>query len=237
MTSSSRKSHKILQQPNQQNIISSNSTASLLTDKERCNTYTSQPSSLFADESPITSSREQFEDRIKFVDDSDPLASFLSKQPGGISMVSGTQFRIPEKRQAKCENCEELDKLVKKSKDSIRSLKLSLARLEDKYSGLRKSISSNNGSNASSSQHISIEVVEELQQFNQLLQRRADSQEIEISRLKRDCNSEILLREQAQLALDRRVIEIATEREASDRRLSEREILLSKLKIDITQAI
>lgn len=64
-------------------------------------------------------------------------ASKSSKQPQ--KLVSGAQFRITGKGASSCEDCAIMNGNLKKSRETIRSLKVQLARLEDKYVGLRKS--------------------------------------------------------------------------------------------------
>ena len=64
-------------------------------------------------------------------------SSRSQKQPQ--KLVSGSQFRITGKGESRCEDCQLLGGNLKKSRETIRSLKVQLARLEDKYVGLRKS--------------------------------------------------------------------------------------------------
>lgn len=98
-----------------------------------------------------------------------PLSTFMNnmrlqsklKTPSSsplASSVHGTQFKVPVKGITIrisgecswfmcllgkfCQLCDENERLLRKSKESIRSLKLQLARLEEKYSLLRKSSSS-----------------------------------------------------------------------------------------------
>lgn len=60
-----------------------------------------------------------------------------NKQPQ--KLVSGSQFRITGKGESRCEDCQIMGGNLKKSRETIRGLKVQLARLEDKYVGLRKS--------------------------------------------------------------------------------------------------
>ena len=65
-------------------------------------------------------------------------ANKSSKQPQ--KLVSGAQFRITGKgANTACEDCAITNSNLKKSRETIRSLKVQLARMEDKYVGLRKS--------------------------------------------------------------------------------------------------
>ncbi len=64
-------------------------------------------------------------------------AAKSNKQPQ--KLVSGSQFRITGKGESRCEDCQIMGGNLKKSRETIRGLKVQLARLEDKYVGLRKS--------------------------------------------------------------------------------------------------
>ncbi len=64
-------------------------------------------------------------------------AAKSNKQPQ--KLVSGSQFRITGKAESRCEDCQIMGANLKKSRETIRGLKVQLARLEDKYVGLRKS--------------------------------------------------------------------------------------------------
>lgn len=61
-----------------------------------------------------------------------------------LKFVSGSQFRMLGKPQVACQQCEILDKSVRKSKETIRSLKVQLARMEESFKDLKfsKSIES-----------------------------------------------------------------------------------------------
>ena len=49
----------------------------------------------------------------------------------GSAAVAGSQFRVPTSKPASCEQCHALDQRVKKCKESVRGLKLQLARAEE----------------------------------------------------------------------------------------------------------
>ena len=65
-------------------------------------------------------------------------------------LVSGSQFRFLNKEQhLKCDQCDVFDKVIKKNKETVRSLKFQLARLEEQYHDLKlsKSFETLNNSN------------------------------------------------------------------------------------------
>eukprot|EP00605_Chrysophyceae_sp_TOSAG23-4_P001039 GSChrysophyteH1.ASY1.ANO1.1142.1 assembled CDS len=105
----------------------------------------------------------------------------------GQAKVAGAQFRMGG-REFRCENCISLTGTLKKSKESIRSLKLQLDRLQDKYAGLRKSKSFDNDLPAST---------EDIE----ALRKRSDDYELELSRLKKSSKSDQLTIEQLQKML------------------------------------
>ena len=51
-------------------------------------------------------------------------------------LVSGSQFKLPQREVAPCQNCESLEKSLKKAKEQIRGLKLNSTRLEEKIHDL-----------------------------------------------------------------------------------------------------
>eukprot|EP00599_Poterioochromonas_sp_BG-1_P004266 CAMPEP_0173145542 /NCGR_PEP_ID=MMETSP1105-20130129/7932_1 /TAXON_ID=2985 /ORGANISM="Ochromonas sp., Strain BG-1" /LENGTH=454 /DNA_ID=CAMNT_0014059517 /DNA_START=21 /DNA_END=1385 /DNA_ORIENTATION=- len=66
--------------------------------------------------------------------------SSLSKiKPKTLKVVSGSQFRLTTKSWTQCEQCEIFDRTNKKSKETIRTLKLQLARLEESFRDLKYS--------------------------------------------------------------------------------------------------
>jgi hypothetical protein len=56
-----------------------------------------------------------------------------------VKLVSGSQFRLTTKDNIKCEHCDLLEKVNKKTKETVRSLKLQLTRLEEKFHELKLS--------------------------------------------------------------------------------------------------
>lgn len=63
----------------------------------------------------------------------------LQSQSGKV--VYGSQFRIPPKASAPCEMCDQLDKGLRKSKETIRSLRMQIAKLEEKLHDATKGTS------------------------------------------------------------------------------------------------
>lgn len=61
-----------------------------------------------------------------------------------LKFVSGSQFRMLGKPQVACQQCDVLDKSLRKSKETIRSLRVQLARMEESFKDLKfsKSIES-----------------------------------------------------------------------------------------------
>lgn len=53
-------------------------------------------------------------------------------------VVSGSQFRLPPRESTPCQNCEGMEKSVKKAKDTIRTMKLNTTRLEETNEALRR---------------------------------------------------------------------------------------------------
>jgi len=92
--------------------------------------------------------------------------------------VAGSQFRIG-KPETRCENCAELNQGLKKSKEVIRSLKLQLSRLEDKYVGLRKSKQPGDDTPTQSDP-----------EERDLMQKRCDDYELEIARLRKNAKTD-----------------------------------------------
>jgi len=92
--------------------------------------------------------------------------------------VAGSQFRIG-KPETRCENCAEMNLGLKKSKEIIRSLKLQLSRLEDKYAGLRKSRQPGDETPTQSDS-----------EERDLLQKRYDECELEIGRLRKNAKTD-----------------------------------------------
>jgi DNA repair exonuclease SbcCD ATPase subunit len=103
--------------------------------------------------------------------------------------VAGAQFRMGGK-ELPCENCGSLNQSLKKSKETVRSLKLQLDRLQDKYVGLRKSKSFDD----------SMPTMDDTGDMAALRQ-RSDEYEIEISRLRKAAKSDQLTIEQLQKML------------------------------------
>lgn len=96
--------------------------------------------------------------------------------------VSGSQFKTPiNSNSFRCEFCAESDKSLKKSKEMIRSLKLQITRLEDKYVGLKKSRTGDGGNLETLDEN----EIRELLALKDALQSKSDNQELEISRLKK----------------------------------------------------
>jgi hypothetical protein len=105
----------------------------------------------------------------------------------GQKNVVGSQFRLG-KPEVRCENCANAVLMVKKGKETIRSLKLALSRLEDKYVGLRKSKTlAEEGSPAQADLH----------DFT-VLQKRCDDYEVEVSRLRKCAKTDQYTIEQLQ---------------------------------------
>ena len=98
---------------------------------------------------------------------------------GTNSSVLGSQFRISGKEIPKCENCQIHSHNLKKSKETIRSLKLQMSRLEDKYAGLRKSKSYDD---------TSVDIPKPSD--HDLLQKKCDDYEIEIGRLRKNAKTD-----------------------------------------------
>ena len=92
---------------------------------------------------PSSKQEKDLIDRLKFqiVNLQETLHNERSNKTKNLSttkLVSGAQFRIG-RAAPKCENCGVFSDNLKKSRESIRSLKFQLSQMEDKYSGLRKS--------------------------------------------------------------------------------------------------
>lgn len=110
----------------------------------------------------------------------------IGKPP--LKLVSGSQFRnLPGKDFHRCENCEDLDRLNKKGKETVRSLRLQLQRLEDNYSGLKKTKGQFDVSGTSvGTKTADSQELQDAIHARDVLQRRCDDQEVEISRLRKN---------------------------------------------------
>ncbi len=112
-------------------------------------------------------------------------------------LVSGSQFRIPTKDNHRCENCEVFNQTNKKMKESIRSLKLQITRLEEKMHILKMSknndFSSSNMSKTDNSLNLadySSNNSNDNRSEYELLKQRCDYYEEELSKVKKILNFE-----------------------------------------------
>lgn len=92
--------------------------------------------------------------------------------------VSGSQFRLPPKDIARCQQCDNYDRSLKKAKETIRTLKLQLGRFEEKVHDLRKARPETGNSPE----------MDALMEEKALLLRQAESMANEISALKKKCS-------------------------------------------------
>jgi DNA repair exonuclease SbcCD ATPase subunit len=124
-----------------------------------------------------------------------------------------------------CSNCDEMEKILKKSKESIRSLKLQYNRLQDEYAGLRKSIVHPSAFTASNETNFPTEEnqVDSLRLLLSQLQQRYDQQEGEMSKLRKDLNSERGLKDEQVLLLERKINDYHTQVELLQTKLHEKE--------------
>lgn len=149
--------------------------------------------------------------------------NMLRRKGNPAKLVSGSQFRLVSKEIHRCENCDELERLLKKAKETIRSLKLQISRLEDNYFGLKKSkhIDIPIGHHLSStSDHVN-NVFHEVSTAKELLQKKSDDLEIEISRLRKTiykdkASYEDLQRSYHQINIDSNNSKLAHEKEMND---------------------
>jgi len=153
-------------------------------------------------------------------------------------IIAGSQFRLTSHvANSKCENCSLYDRSLKKSKETIRSLKLQLARLEDKYTGLRKS-----------RQQQGEEYPQQQEQSGgncETLQRRCDEYELESSRLKKlsKADQETLITQRKMIDDSRAALELGSkdyaslkeENNASRRSLLEQQRLVERLSAELEQ--
>ena len=203
-------------------------------------------------EPAVLSSRDFFDERMNDSITLQPLDAFLQTAKSSLAstmpamsttpsnhsiahVVSGSQFRLPQKNAIHCENCDEVDKLFKKSKDTIRSLKLQITRLEDKYSGLRKSITTTSSSGKENSNNMETLITEELKSYNKLLQNKCDTQELELSKLRRDFNVEKQEKERLLNLLDKKLVENSNERETNENRFKNIDLKNKELVSDINK--
>lgn len=103
-----------------------------------------------------------------------------NRNRGSQKLVSGTQFRMPQKEPIVCVQCDSLDKQLKKSKETNRVLRLQISRLEEKMHDMRKSrpeVENGHISNAIENDSIHDEY--------RLLSRRYDASEAELAALKK----------------------------------------------------
>lgn len=105
--------------------------------------------------------------------------------------VSGSQFRNFGKDHSRCLQCDYNEKLVKKSKETIRTLKLQLGRLEDSYRDLKKSKIIDNNSSLLNIRSMSTndDSLCNQEEYNNLI-KKYEAMEEEFSRLKRSLNFE-----------------------------------------------
>ena len=143
--------------------------------------FTMSMSNVFPDETNLSST----EDNSSF------LLSLQRNVEKSQKPVAGSQFRLPVPTNDRCEYCIDSEKSLKKSKEIIRGLKLQISRLEDKYIGLKKSKTSE--PNFDVDGEMLSEDAQELKILKEQLQARCDSQELEISKLKKSLNREKLM--------------------------------------------
>ena len=108
------------------------------------------------------------------------VARHQNRNRGSQKLVSGSQFRMPQKEPIVCVQCDNLDMQLKKSKETNRVLRLQISRLEEKMHDLRKSkpeVESGHINNVIESDTIHDEY--------RLLSRRYDLMEIEVSQLRK----------------------------------------------------
>lgn len=147
--------------------------------------------------------------------------------------VAGSQFRIG-KPELRCENCAEMNVGVKKSKEIIRSLKLQLSRLEDKYVALRKSMQRGDDTPTQSDS-----------EERDLVQRRCDEYELEIARLRKNAKTDqytieslqkMLLEWQLKDENNKSAIgELKDKNDALNDTTEEQRRIIDKLKMDLGQ--
>ena len=152
----------------------------------------------------------------------------------GLKNVAGSQFRIG-KPETRCENCTEISIHLKKSKEIIRSLKLQLSRLEDKYVGLRKSRTI--GEDIPTQSNVADD--------RELLQKRNDEYEVEIARLRKNAKTDQYTIESLQKMLlewqlkDENNKQLMKTQNENNERLAtaceEQQKLIEKMKIDLGQ--
>ena len=130
--------------------------------------------------------------------------SVVEKLRGPRKLVSGAQFRATIREPIKCEQCESLERLLHKSKETIRSLKLQISRLED-------SLHSRNVTRQSQTlQEVSKEIsdnlnLEDLQKEKRALSKRCSEYEKELQHLRREHSERCIAYETAYRAANERI--------------------------------
>lgn len=116
-------------------------------------------------------------------------------------LVHGSQFRMPQRLAPPCEQCDVLSNNLKKSKETIRSLKLQISRLEERLHDKRPSYNSNTIERDPATD-ISAEYENLKTMYNNLVRKNKDM-ESELNKVKTENHNNILQHEENQRALQR----------------------------------
>ena len=117
-------------------------------------------------------------------------------------LVHGSQFRMPQRLAPPCEQCDVLSNNMKKSKETIRSLKLQISRLEEKLYDKKGNNNNNDRDPATDANSNNIEYENLKNLYNNLVRKNKEN-ENEISKMKLENHNNILQHEENQRAMQR----------------------------------
>jgi len=94
-------------------------------------------------------------------------SALVDKYRGQQKLVSGAQFRSSGRDPARCDQCDIKDNMLRKSKETIRSLKFQISKLEDKIFTSKSKIERTDSLNLSGQSMEPTETLNELRQINE----------------------------------------------------------------------
>lgn len=142
----------------------------------------------------------------------------ISSKP--LRVVSGAQFRLLSKQQpAKCEHCDHFERLHRKDKESIRGLKVQIARLEEALKDIKFSKTTDLPATVATPKRFSEDDQDDLCVDDPEAMRRLQSLEDELSKVKRLLSFERSTAEALRQGLEQHKINAANETQRLSRDL------------------
>eukprot|EP01039_Chlorochromonas_danica_P006346 gene6346-6998_t len=142
----------------------------------------------------------------------------ISSKP--LRVVSGAQFRLLSKQQpVKCEHCDHFERLHRKDKESIRGLKVQIARLEEALKDIKFSKTADLPASVSTPKRYSEDDQDDLGVDDPEAMRRLQSLEDELSKVKRLLSFERSTAEALRQGLEQHKINTANETQRLSRDL------------------